>query len=231
LFFIETALSRFVKNELDKKDRFCPNRLKPNRGRMSVFDERKIMKRIGYIRTSTGNQLIDRQIIALRDVCDTVYIEEGVSAVKAQRPVYEQAIAVLQPGDMLVVSSLDRAFRSVLDALSELDKLHRRAVQFQSLTQDFDTATPEGKLLYVIAAALAEWERQTISRRTKEGLAAAKKRGKTLGRPNKLDETEILKAIETLNSNPRATITGLAREMEVCTRTVTRALQREGYSY
>ncbi len=189
------------------------------------------MKRIGYIRTSTGNQLIDRQIIALRDVCDEVYIEEGVSAVKAQRPVYEQAIAVLQPGDMLVVSSLDRAFRSVLDALSELDKLHRRAVQFQSLTQDFDTATPEGKLLYVIAAALAEWERQTISRRTKEGLAAAKKRGKQAGRPYALSLEQITVIQEKLGHDPRATITKLAQEMEVCTRTITRALQREGYSY
>ncbi|MBX3630240.1 MAG: recombinase family protein [Nitrosomonas sp.] len=184
------------------------------------------MKRLGYIRTSTGNQLIDRQVLALQEACDEIFIEEGTSAVKKHRPVYENMITQLQPGDVLVVSSLDRAFRSVLDALGELDKLHQRRVQFKSLTQDFDTTTPEGKLLYVIAAALAEWERQTISRRTKEGLKAAQERGSTLGRPAKLDENDVRKAIEILNTDPAQTITNLAAELHVCPRTLSRAMGR-----
>ncbi len=184
------------------------------------------MKRLGYIRTSTGNQLADRQVLALEGVCDEVFIEDGVSAVKKHRPVYEQVITLLQPGDVLVVSSFDRAFRSVLDALGELDKLHRRNIQFKSLTQDFDTTSPEGKLLYVIAAALAEWERQTLSQRTKEGLVAARKRGKTLGRPAKLDEMDVLNAIETLDNDPMQTINDLAAELCVSPRTLTRAMGR-----
>ena len=182
------------------------------------------MKRIGYIRTSTSNQLIDRQILALQKACDEIFIEEGISAVKKHRPVYERVMALLQPGDVLVVSSFDRGFRSVLDALGELDKLHRLGIQFKSLTQDFDTTSPEGKLLYVIAAALAEWERQTLSQRTKEGLAAARKRGKTLGRPAKLDETDIYLAKEILNDDPLKTITSLAEELCVSPRTLTRAM-------
>ncbi|GJM01466.1 MAG: hypothetical protein DHS20C07_31450 [Methyloligella sp.] len=82
-------------------------------------------------------------------------------------------IEQLQTCDVLVVSSLDRAFRSVLDALNELEKLHRRKIQFKSLAQNFDTTTPEGKLLYVIAAALAEWERgndKPSAREQKKGL-------------------------------------------------------------
>ena len=184
------------------------------------------MKRLGYIRTSTGNQLIDRQVLALQEACDEIFIEEGTSAVKKHRPVYEHMIAQLRPGDVLVVSSLDRAFRSVLDALGELDKLHQRRIQFKSLTQDFDTTTPEGKLLYVIAAALAEWERQTISRRTKEGLKAAQERGKLLGRPVKLEESDVRKAIAILNADPGQTITELAAELQVCPRTLTRAMER-----
>ncbi|HNP50529.1 MAG TPA: recombinase family protein [Nitrosomonas nitrosa] len=189
------------------------------------------MKRLGYIRTSTGNQLIDRQVLALQEACDEIFIEEGTSAVKKHRPVYENMIAQLQPGDVLVVSSLDRAFRSVLDALGELDKLHQRRIQFKSLTQDFDTTTPEGKLLYVIAAALAEWERQTISRRTKEGLKAAQKRGKHAGRPYALSLEQIVTIREKLDHDPGTTITGLAQEMNVCTRTVMRALQRGDCSH
>ncbi len=78
------------------------------------------MKRYGYIRTSTNKQLVDRQIIALKGECDRVFIEDGVSATKKHRPVYEKVIKKLEAGDILVVSSLDRGFRSVLDALSEL---------------------------------------------------------------------------------------------------------------
>jgi DNA invertase Pin-like site-specific DNA recombinase len=81
-------------------------------------------------------------------------------------------------------------------------------------------------LLYVIAAALAEWERQTISRRTKEGLKAAQKRGSLLGRPAKLDENDVRKAIETLNTDPAQTITNLAAELHVCPRTLSRAMGR-----
>lgn len=184
------------------------------------------MKRFGYIRTSTSKQLIDRQILALEGECDAVFVEDGVSAGSKNRPVYKQLIRKLQPGDVLVVASLDRAFRSVLDAVNELEKLHQRDIQFKSLSQDFDTTTPEGKLLYVIVAALAEWEKQIISQRIKEGLYAARKRGKKLGRPLKITRTQARKAMQAFNSDPRQTITGLAAEMRVCPRTLSRAMNK-----
>lgn len=184
------------------------------------------MKRLGYIRTSTSNQLIDRQILALEGACDEIFIEEGVSAGKKNRPVYEHVITLLQPNDIFMVSSLDRAFRSVLDAINELEKLRQRDIQFKSLAQDFDTTTPEGQLLYVIAAALAEWEKQTISQRTKEGLDAARKRGKILGRPLKLDETDAIEAKRVLDDDPLKTIASLAAELCVSPRTLTRAMGR-----
>lgn len=183
------------------------------------------MKRLGYIRTSTNKQLIDRQINALKGECDEVFIEDGVSATKKNRPIYEKVIKKLEAGDILIVCSLDRAFRSVLDALNELEKLHKRDIQFKSLTQNFDTTTPEGKLLYVMAAALAEWERQTLSERIKDGLDAARERGSTLGRPLKLREEDIQNARELLDSNPAQTITGLAKDLGVSARTLTRAIK------
>lgn len=84
------------------------------------------MKKLGYIRTSTDKQLTDRQLYQLREICDQVFVEDGVSAVNKKRPVYEQVMEELKAGDVFVVSSLDRAFRSSLDALAELDKLHKQ---------------------------------------------------------------------------------------------------------
>jgi DNA invertase Pin-like site-specific DNA recombinase len=217
-------------SRVDKNVPFCPSQQDNETEHLAhelSIREALAMKRLGYIRTSTGKQLIDRQMLALKGQCDEVFVEDGVSAVRKKRPVYEQVIGQLLPGDVLVVSSLDRAFRSVLDALSELEKLHRCKIQFKSLTQNFDTTTPEGKLLYVMAAALAEWERQTLSQRTKEGLAAARKRGKTLGRPHKLNETDIMNARQLLDNDPLQTISGLAAELSVSARTLTRAIHRQ----
>lgn len=141
--------------------------------------------RYGYIRTSTGKQLCDRQLLALEAECDRIFIEAGVSAARRKRPVYEGMVAQLKSGDVLVVSSFDRAFRSVIDALLELEKLKAKGVQFVSISQHFDTRTEEGEFMYTMAIALARWERRILSRRTKEGLQAAQARGVKLGRPRK----------------------------------------------
>ena len=184
------------------------------------------MKKVGYIRTSTDKQLTDRQLHLLQETCDQVYIEDGVSAVRKKRPVYQEAMDALESGDIFVVSSLDRAFRSSLDALSELDKLHQRGIQFLSLSQNFDTTTPDGKFLYTLAAALATWEREILSQRTKEGLEAAKRRGKKLGRPPKLDKAQIADARQKLETDFYSSITELAESFHVHERTLIRALDK-----
>ena len=182
------------------------------------------MRKLGYIRTSTEDQLVDRQLDRLREVCDRVFIEDAVSAVRAHRPVYDDLMRELAPGDTFVVSSLDRAFRSSLDALTELERLHRQGVQFLSLSQNFDATTPDGKFLYTIAAALAAWERDILSQRTKEGLAAARRRGKVLGRPRKLTAEQITEARRMLgNSTP--SVSQLAAILRVHERTLVRAMR------
>lgn len=182
------------------------------------------MRKLGYIRTSTNEQLTDRQVMQLRDVCDEVFIEDGVSAVSKHRPVYQHLLETLGNGDVFVALSIDRVFRSVVDALRELDKLHARGVHFKSLAQNFDTTTPDGRFLYTIAAALAEWERQILSQRTKEGLEAARRRGKTLGRPRKLSEANILEARTRLEAELYSSITQVAEYFRVHETTLQRAL-------
>lgn len=185
------------------------------------------MRKIGYIRTSTDKQVTDRQYDQLLAVCDHVFIEDGVSAISRKRPVYEAALRELNAGDVFVVSSLDRAFRSSLDALKELEKLHQRSIQFLSLSQQFDTRTPDGKFLFTLAAALATWERDILSQRTKEGLQAALKRGKVLGRPRKLSEAQIQEAREKLEAEFYSSITEVAESFRVHERTLIRALDAQ----
>ena len=183
------------------------------------------MSKLGYIRTSTDKQLIDRQINQLEKICDEVFVEDGVSAVKKKRPVYDRLINQLVDGDVLVVLSLDRAYRSVIDALSELDKLHRRNIEFYSLTQNFDTRTPEGKLLYTVSAALAEWERSILSKRTKEGMEAARKRGSVIGRPRKLQPEQVswAKSMIEINGGSDALIQ-ISSALDVSPSTLKRAM-------
>ena len=183
------------------------------------------MSKLGYIRTSTDTQMADRQLIRLQESCDQVFVEDGVSASSKKRPVYEKVMVALKPGDTFVVSSLDRAFRSSLDALSQLEKLHQRGVQFQSMTQNFDTTTPDGKFLYTLAAALATWEREILSQRTKEGLEAARRRGKKLGRPRKLSSEQVAEARRRLELDFYSSITELAESFHVHEKTLMRALE------
>jgi DNA invertase Pin-like site-specific DNA recombinase len=182
------------------------------------------MKKLGYIRTSTDKQLADRQINQLKAVCDQVFIEDGVSAIGKHRPVYKMVMTTLKEGDVFVVLALDRAYRSVIDALLELDKIQKRGIEFCSLSQNFDTRTPEGKLLYTVSAALAEWERAILSQRTCEGMAAARLRGRQIGRPRKLTTEDILWAKTELCATPKPAIKLLASLLNVSPITLRRAL-------
>ena len=131
-------------------------------------------------------------------------------------------MGVLTEGDIFIVCSLDRAFRSVTDALNELDRLHKSDIQFLSLSQDFDTTTPHGKLLYTLTAALAEWEREVLSQRTKEGMQAARRKGKQIGRPRKLNAYDLVEAKRMLNAQTPLAVA--AQQLKVHEKTLKRAL-------
>ena len=164
--------------------------------------------KIGYLRVSTKDQCEDRQADALRPICDELYVEK-LSALAPVRPVYERVIARLKPGDTFVILDLDRAYRSAKDALNELDRLHARGVDIQIANLNVDTATPFGKVIYTIISALAEFERAMLSDRTKQGLEAARRRGKRIGRPPKISNRKVRLAQQRLAAG-EATIDELA---------------------
>lgn len=188
----------------------------------------QIMPRtLGYIRVSTRSQMPDRQIDALRATCDELYIEY-VSAVADARPVFDCVIDALAPGDSFVVMDLDRAFRSSIDAILTAEHLRQMGVTFRILSMAIDTSTAEGELYYTMVAGFAQFERRMISRRTKEGLAAARARGVRLGRRPKLSEADVMAAyrqLATMSCQDVAAVHGVSRL------TLQRAFKRFGLAY
>ena len=102
-----------------------------------------------------------------------------------------------------MVWSLDRAFRSTKDALMQVDVLKQKNINFQIISLGVDTATADGRLAFTVVAAVAEHERNRLSERTKQGLAAAKKRGKKLGPKRKLSKRQILAAKKRISKGEK----------------------------
>ncbi|MFD1792699.1 recombinase family protein [Ochrobactrum teleogrylli] len=146
-------------------------------------------KRIGYARVSTDEQKVDLQLNALKQAgCEQVFIDEGVSGAIAERAGLQKAMASLRPGDTLVVWRLDRLGRSLINLVALMSELGKRGIEFHSLTENIDTSSAGGRLVFHMMAALAEFERSLISERTKAGMEAAKLRGKHVGRPRRIKQ-------------------------------------------
>jgi DNA invertase Pin-like site-specific DNA recombinase len=142
--------------------------------------------KIGYGRVSKNEQNEVLQIDALKAAgCEKWFIDK-VTGAKAERKGLSEALAYIRPGDTFVVWKLDRAGRSLKHLIELLKGLQERDIAFVSLTEQIDTATPGGKLIFHLMGALAEFERDLIRERTNAGLAAAKARGRVGGRPRKL---------------------------------------------
>lgn len=182
------------------------------------------MKKIGYLRVSTLEQRPDRQILGLEPLCDELHIER-LSAVRRKRPVYDSVIAQLNTGDALVVWDLDRAWRSLRDALNEIDRLQLKGIELRIVSLQLDFGSPGGMLAYSVLSACAEFERRMLAQRTREGLAAARHRGVRLGRPPKLNENQLIQANQLL-TNPETTIASVARDLGVAPWSLTRSMKR-----
>lgn len=180
------------------------------------------MTKIGYLRVSTHEQCLDRQIFGLEKLCDELHIET-VSAASKSRPVYESVMCKLQAHDTLIVWSLDRAWRSVVDTICTIETLKERNINLKIIDMDIDLSTPTGKLFISIAASMAEFERNIISVRTKQGLEAARQRGVVVERPRKLTDEQIIQAHDEI-SGKHTTITAKAKEYGVCRDTLSKAL-------
>ena len=145
------------------------------------------MARYGYARVSTTDQHPEAQAERLRAAgCELVFTDKGISGTHASRPKWDKLLARLQPGDVLVATKLDRIGRSVRNLLDVAALLQDRGIDLICLDQPIDTTSPQGKLFFTILAAFAEFERNLIIERTRDGQASVRRAGnlrRSLGGP------------------------------------------------
>ncbi|GJE43977.1 recombinase family protein [Methylobacterium soli] len=151
--------------------------------------------RIGYARVSTIEQNLDLQTEKLKQAGCTRIITEKASGAKVDRPELTRLLRdILREGDTLVVWKLDRLARSLKQLIATADDLKARGIELASVTDQLDTASPGGMLVFHMLGAIAEFERGLIRERTMAGLAEARRRGRRGGRPRSMSAKDIAAA-------------------------------------
>ncbi|MFQ7292698.1 MAG: recombinase family protein [Monoglobales bacterium] len=151
------------------------------------------MKIYGYARVSTTDQILDRQLDMLHDYGVNKIYSEKITGTRKERPELQKMLDNLDEGDTVVVESLSRLGRSTKNLIELMDLFNEKGVNLVSLKENIDTTTPTGKLLFTLISAISQFERDCLAERTKEGLAAARARGRKGGRPP-IDRALIEKA-------------------------------------
>jgi DNA invertase Pin-like site-specific DNA recombinase len=155
----------------------------------------------GYARVTTDGQTLAVQDAQLRATGAAKTYSEKVSGAQSDRPMLAKLLKRLEPGDVLLVTRLDRLARSTRDLLNILDTVAKAGAGFRSLADAWaDTTTPHGRLMLTVLGGLAEFERELIRARTGEGRKRAQARGVRFGRPPKLNAHQRAEAIQRLRN-------------------------------
>jgi DNA invertase Pin-like site-specific DNA recombinase len=189
---------------------------------------------IGYMRVSKadGTQVLDLQKDALLAAGVTPHhvYEDRASGMRDDRPGLTHCLKALREGDTLVVWKLDRLGRDLRHLVNTVHDLTTRSIGLKVLTGQgaaIDTTTPAGKLIFGIFAALAEFERELITERTRAGLVAARARGHAGGRPYTMTPAKIRLAMAALG-HPETNVTALCTELGVSRQTLYRHVGPDG---
>ena len=188
------------------------------------------MAKIGYARVSTRGQNDDTQVDDLTAYgCDRLFVDRGVSGKLAGRPELDKALAYLREGDVLVITRLSRAMRSLRHMIGLAAELEASGVGLVVLKQQIDTTTPQGRLVFHLLAAIDEFQRELIVEGTREGLEAARARGRTGGQKPKLRPRQVELARSMYeekgdDGKRRYTVQQIADEFGVTRPTIYRAL-------
>lgn len=173
------------------------------------------MATYGYARVSTAEQNLNRQLDMLNKYgIDKIYSEK-ITGTRKDRPELQKMLENLSNGDTVVIESLSRLGRSTKNLIELMELFYDKGVNLVSLKENIDTTTPTGKLLFTLISAISQFERDCLAERTKEGLAAARARGRKGGRPH-VSKNMIEKAIKLYNSkeytlNEIKELTGVSR--------------------
>lgn len=179
---------------------------------------------VGYARVSTHEQTLALQQDALKQAgCARVFTDtiSGARWTAQERVGLTAALEFMRPGDTLVVWKLDRLGRSLKHLIETVTAVQTRGIGFQSLTEQIDTTSSGGKLIFHVFGALAEFERDLIQERTQAGLQAARARGRHGGRPPALDEKQ-LKLLHTLYTDQSNSVADILQILHISKSTLYR---------
>jgi DNA invertase Pin-like site-specific DNA recombinase len=178
---------------------------------------------IGYARVSTHDQTLNLQQDALQKAgCNKIFTDTA-SGAKTERKGLEEALRYVCTGDTLIVWRLDRLGRSLPHLITTLTGLEEGGIGFKSLTENIDTTTSGGKLIFHIFGALAEFERNLIKERTQAGLTAARARGRRGDRPKVLTGRQLSVGQDLYDR--RHPITEILQTLKISKATLYRALK------
>ena len=180
--------------------------------------------KIGYARISTAEQRFDRQIDLLREHGAERFYQDIESGGKRSREELDLMLNQLRNDDLVVVVTLDRLSRSLRDLLEIVDIINKCGANLLSIKESLDTNSPSGRLMFHIFGVIAEFERERIGERVREGISAAKAKGRVGGRPPALTPEQNQAVIEARTIHKKS-ISECARIYGVSRRTISRTLQ------
>lgn len=160
--------------------------------------------KIGYARVSTNEQILDRQLDALNAYGIDELFTEKMTGTKLNRAELDKVRLIARAGDVIVIESLSRLGGSTKDLLALIEEFNAKGITLISLKENIDISTATGKLLTTVLSALCEFERDLTVQRTKEGLQAARARGRKGGRP-KADAKAVEKALKLYDAQTHST--------------------------
>jgi DNA invertase Pin-like site-specific DNA recombinase len=184
---------------------------------------------IGYARVSTTEQNLDLQLDALRKAgcTDTHIFTDKITGTKQERPGLNEALSHLRPGDTLIVWRLDRLARSLTHLIETVNHLASQQIAFRSVTENIDTSSATGQLIFHIFGALSEFERNLIKERTIAGLAAARARGKSGGRPKRSPKASKVTLAKKLDAERTSSVDDICRILGISRATFYRYIKEE----
>lgn len=181
------------------------------------------MTTLAYVRVSTDDQTTESQRHAIdsRYKVTKWFTDDAVSGVTQakDRPGLSALLGYVREGDVVVVSAIDRLGRNTIDVLETVEALNKKEVSVVSLREGFDLATPHGKLMLTMLAAMAELERENIKARQMAGIERARAEGKTMGREKVIDDVEVVRWRQEHSASIKAT----ANHFDISTASVKRA--------
>ena len=177
------------------------------------------------IRVSTIDQNLDRQLDSLKETGAEEIVKEKFTGTKSDRPELNRLLDKLRKGDVILIVDLTRLSRSTKDLFSLVEQIEKKGAYIKSLKESWlDITTPQGKLMFTFMAGVSQFQRDVIRQRTKEGLEAARARGKKGGRKQKLDNNKK-KAIYELYNQKKISVKDICDMFSITKPTLYNAIE------